>query len=108
MKRMLLPTRAKREAPLGANARALRLGKLAALTFGAAVLGALAAAPARAGAEPYLGWDFGSGFGVGIGTPPSAYDRCPTYGWSYYPYDCRYRYYRPVHRYRHYRHRYYR
>jgi hypothetical protein len=91
--------------------RARRFGMLASLALAAATLGALTAPPAQAGGEPYLGWDFGSGFGIGIGTPPSAYDPCPTYGWPVYPYACRYRYYRPVyhsryyrrhHRYRHY------
>ena len=43
-------------------------------------------------AQPYLGWDFGNGFGIGIGPPPSAYNPCPDYGWGpyYYPYGCRY------------------
>jgi hypothetical protein len=79
---------------------------LAALAF-AAVLAALPAPPAKAGGEPYLGWDFGGGFGIGLGTPPSAYDPCPSYGWPVYPYACRYRY-RAVSRYRNYaRHHHY-
>ncbi len=68
-----------------------------ALTVAAAALPPLAVAPAQAGNEPYIGWDFGNGLGVGIGTPPSAHDPCPTYGWAYSPYRCRYRpaHYRP-------------
>jgi hypothetical protein len=62
------------------------------LVAGVAVLPCLFAAPAQAGSEPYIGWDFGNGFGIGLGTPPSAYDKCATYGWPVYPYDrCRYR-----------------
>jgi hypothetical protein len=59
----------------------------------ASIAAALAAAmqPQPARAQPYLGWDFGGGFGIGIGTPPSAYMRCPDYGWGpFYPYRCRY------------------
>jgi hypothetical protein len=45
-------------------------------TLSAAALGLLAVAlplhPAKAD-RIYMGWDFGNGFGVGIGTPPSAY-----------------------------------
>lgn len=70
--------------------RTRRFGKLSTLAFAAAALGALAL-PAPAGAQIYLGWDFGHGWGVGIGTPPSAYTPCPTYGWPYYPYACSYR-----------------
>jgi hypothetical protein len=56
-----------------------------------------AAAPVRpAAAQPYLGWDFGGGVGIGIGPPPSAYTACPNYGWPYYPYRCRY-HPRPAH-----------
>lgn len=93
---------------MSAKTRARRFGIFAALTVAAATLGAVAAGPAQAGPEPYLGWDFGNGFGVGVGTPPSAYDPCPTYGWPVYPYGCRY--YPAVHHYRRYgryhRHRY--
>ena len=85
---------------MSASIRGRRFGKLAALIIGAAALGALSGTPASAGGEPYLGWDFGNGFGVGVGTPPSAYDPCPTYGWPAYPYACRYRAYRPAHYYR--------
>lgn len=77
--------------------------KFAALAFGVA-LGTLAITPALAGSQPYLGWDFGGGLGVGVGTPPSAYDPCPSYGWPVYPYRCAYRPYRHVQHYRHYRH----
>jgi hypothetical protein len=31
----------------------------------------------------YLGWDFGNGFGIGVGQVPSARNPCPTYGWPY-------------------------
>ncbi len=68
-----------------------RLGRIAALA--AAALGLVAVAlpthPAKADMM-YLGWDFGNGIGVGIGTPPSAlgYHYCgftatrgPCYGW---------------------------
>jgi len=53
-----------------------RLGYVA--TAAAAALGLFAVSlplqPAQAQATPfYLGWDFGNGWGVGIGTPPSAY-----------------------------------
>ncbi len=71
------------------NAR--RLPKLAALAVAAAALGAVAMPLGPADAQMYLGWDFGNGFGIGLGTPPSAYTACPTYGWPYYPYACRYR-----------------
>lgn len=66
-----------------------RLGRVAALVIGAAALGALAI-PMHSAQAQYLGWDFGNGIGVGIGTPPSAYG-------YYYEYP----YYRP------YYHRYY-
>jgi hypothetical protein len=64
---------------------------ISALITSVAILPCLFAAPAKAGSEPYIGWDFGNGFGIGFGTPPSAYDKCPTYGWPVYPYGCRYR-----------------
>ena len=41
----------------------------------ALTLGALAL-PAKA-QVPYLGVDFGNGFGIGIGAPPSAYGMAP-------------------------------
>jgi hypothetical protein len=81
-----------------AGGRWLRM--FSAIAIAGAAFGALTARPAQAGPEPYLGWDFGNGLGIGIGTPPSAYDPCPTYGWPVYPYGCRYRYYQPVHHYR--------
>lgn len=74
---------------------------LAAFAVAAATLSSVAVSPARAGNEPYLGWDFGRGVGVGIGVPPSAYDACPSYGWGYRPYPCPYR---PAHYYRHHWH----
>lgn len=81
---------------MSVKASARRFLLLGGLAAAAAALPTLAVSPARAGNEPYIGWDFGGGIGVGIGTPPSAYDRCPTYGWGYYPYYCHYRpaYYR--------------
>ncbi|HVH80539.1 MAG TPA: hypothetical protein VM782_14180 [Stellaceae bacterium] len=51
-----------------------RLGKIA--TFAVAALGLAAVALPFGAAKAdtmYLGWDFGNGFGVGVGTPPSAY-----------------------------------
>jgi hypothetical protein len=69
---------------------ALRFGNLATHLVAVAVLGTVMVTPAQAGSEPYLGWDFGNGFGIGIGPPPSAYDPCPTYGWPVYPHPCRY------------------
>lgn len=66
--------------------------KLATLAFAAAALGTVALSAVPASAQIYMGWDFGNGWGVGIGTPPSAYEACPTYGWgSLYPYRCVYR-----------------
>jgi hypothetical protein len=51
-----------------------RFSRLAALS--AAVLGLIAVAlplhPAKADGI-YLGWDFGAGYGIGLGVPPSAY-----------------------------------
>jgi hypothetical protein len=49
---------------------------------------------------PYLGVDFGGGFGVGIGAPPSAYGMAPAsplspfFGSYYYPPAPGYYYYR--------------
>ncbi|HTZ36868.1 MAG TPA: hypothetical protein VMB84_12625 [Stellaceae bacterium] len=73
------------------NTSKKRLGRVAALAI--ASLGLIAVAlplhPAKADTM-YLGWDFGNGFGVGIGTPPSAYGmhycgivatRGPCYNW---------------------------
>jgi hypothetical protein len=52
----------------------MQVKKLAAGLAGAVALGvlALSAAPAKA-QVPYLGVDFGGGFGIGLGVPPSAY-----------------------------------
>jgi hypothetical protein len=74
---------------MSADRRTRRFGKFATLAVAAAALGAMAIPPSPANAQIYLGWDFGNGFGVGIGTPPSAYTPCPNYGWPYYPYPCR-------------------
>ena len=69
-------------------------GRPAALiTAAAMVLGAIAipVAPAHAQLafdQIYLGWDFGNGFGIGVGRVPSSYNPCPTYGWPIYPHDC--------------------
>ena len=56
------------------KARSRQLRRSATLAI--AALGVMAAAlplhPAKADGI-YLGWDFGNGAGVGIGTPPSAY-----------------------------------
>ena len=60
-----------------------RFGKLATLAFAAAALGALAIPTTPADAQIYLGWDFGNGFGIGVGQVPSAYSPCPTYGWPW-------------------------
>jgi hypothetical protein len=65
-----------------------RFRKLATLAVAVAALGAVAVPLGAANAQIYLGWDFGNGFGVGIGTPPSAYTPCPNYGFGptcYYP-----------------------
>jgi hypothetical protein len=51
-----------------------RLGFVA--TFAVAALGLLAVALPMQAAHAdgmYAGWDFGNGFGIGVGTPPSAY-----------------------------------
>jgi hypothetical protein len=52
-----------------------RFSRIAAAAIGAVDLAALAV-PAQAQA-PYLGVDFGNGWGVGIGAPPSAYGMAP-------------------------------
>jgi hypothetical protein len=89
-----------RRTMMSAGSRGLGIGKPMVLVAGAIVLGTLSILLTPASAQPYLGWDFGNGVGVGIGTPPSAYTACPDYGWLY-PYHCRYHYYRH-HYYRHY------
>ena len=58
------------------------LRKLTRLTAAAALLGAVALPLAAANATPYIGWDFGHGFGIGLGTPPSAITACPNYGFG--------------------------
>jgi hypothetical protein len=51
-----------------------RLGRIATLAVAAAGLTALALPLQGANAQGiYLGWDFGNGVGIGLGTPPSAY-----------------------------------
>jgi hypothetical protein len=52
----------------------LRFSRLATLSVAALSLIAVALPlhPAKADTM-YLGWDFGNGVGIGIGTPPSAY-----------------------------------
>jgi hypothetical protein len=87
-----------------ADTRVSGAGKLAVLVVAAATLTIVLMPRAWAGSQPYLGWDFGAGISVGIGTPPSAYDPCPTYGWPVYPYQCRYYYYRHARHARHARH----
>lgn len=49
-----------------------RLSGLATLSVAALGLCAVVLQPAKADSM-YLGWDFGNGFGIGIGTPLSAY-----------------------------------
>jgi len=74
--------------------KSTRPGRVAALTAAAAmVVGAVAipVAPAHAQLaldQIYLGWDFGNGFGIGVGRVPSSYNPCPTYGWPLYPHNC--------------------
>lgn len=51
-----------------------RLGRIATMMVAAAGLAAVALPLQGAHAQGmYLGWDFGNGFGIGLGTPPSAY-----------------------------------
>lgn len=50
-----------------------RLSRFAALSVAALGLIAVALPLHQANAQMYLGWDFGNGFGIGIGAPPSAY-----------------------------------
>ncbi|MFZ2004556.1 MAG: hypothetical protein WB697_11445 [Stellaceae bacterium] len=51
-----------------------QLSRLATLAIAALGLAAVALPLNQAKADGmYLGWDFGNGVGVGIGTPPSAY-----------------------------------
>ena len=85
--------RQREENTMSAKTPVRRSGKLLALAVAAAALGCLAIPAAPAVAQPYLGWDFGGGIGIGIGPPPSAYNPCPNYGWPVYPYPCAYPYY---------------
>lgn len=56
------------------NIKNRRLSAIAAGAVGALGLIAVALPTHMAKADTmYLGWDFGNGLGVGIGTPPSAY-----------------------------------
>jgi hypothetical protein len=56
----------------------MQVKKLAAGLAGAVALGVLAFSAAPANAQvPYIGVDFGGGFGVGIGVPPSAWGWAP-------------------------------
>jgi hypothetical protein len=56
----------------------LRIHRPAAAAVVALTLGALALPLTPAKAQvPYLGVDFGNGWGVGIGAPPSAYGMAP-------------------------------
>ena len=76
-----------------------RIYRPAAVAVVALTLGALALPLAPAKAQvPYLGVDFGNGFGVGIGAPPSAYGMAPASPiypfYSPYYYPPRYHYYR--------------
>ena len=86
---------------MSANTQKRRFGKIAAATVSAVALCALAAPLTPAQAQvPYLGVDFGGGFGVGIGAPPSAYGMAPAsplspfFGSYYYPPAPGYYYYR--------------
>jgi hypothetical protein len=69
-----------------------KAGKLVTLAVAAAALVAagapLSSANAQLLGDIYLGWDFGNGFGIGVGQVPSAHNPCPTYGWPYYPWRC--------------------
>ena len=70
-----------------------RTGKLVTLAAAITALGAIAMPFTPANAQMdlrqiYLGWDFGNGFGIGVGQVPSAYNRCPTYGWPFYLGHC--------------------
>jgi hypothetical protein len=62
------------EVSMSTDTRNRRFIKLAAGAIGAIALCALAVPLTAAKAQvPYLGVDFGGGFGIGIGVPPSAY-----------------------------------
>ena len=60
------------------NTREGRFNRVAAAAIGVVGLCVLAVPLTPAQAQmPYLGVDFGGGFGVGIGVPPSAYRIAP-------------------------------
>ena len=60
------------------DTRNRRLSKIAAAVIAAAGLCAVVLPLSSAKAQvPYLGVDFGGGFGVGLGVPPSAYGMAP-------------------------------
>ena len=76
-----------------------RFSRIAAAAVGAIGLAALAVPLTSAQAQvPYLGVDFGNGWGIGIGAPPSAYGMAPASPLSPFfgPH-----YYAPAHRYHH-------
>ena len=59
---------------MGATVRNRRLGRIA--TFAVAALGLVSVTLPLSQAKAdtmYLGWDFGNGFGIGVGSVPSAY-----------------------------------
>ena len=79
--------------------RKQRFSRLGTALVAGAGLCALATPLAPAQAQvPYLGVDFGGGFGIGIGAPPSAYGMAPAspiypfYAPYYYPPRPYYRY----------------
>ena len=77
-----------------------RFNRIAAAAVGVIGLAALAVPFGSARAQvPYLGVDFGNGWGVGIGAPPSAYGMAPAFPLSPFfgPH-----YYAPVPRYPYY------
>ena len=69
--------------------RTRRLRKWATVAAASLAFGAIAVAVPLQPAQAYIGWDFGDGFGIGLGPPPSAYTACPNYGFGpecpYYP-----------------------
>ena len=79
------------------NTQNRRFNRAAAAVVGAVGLGALAVPLTPANAQvPYLGVDFGNGWGIGIGAPPSAYGMAPAS--PLYPFYAPY-YYPPRHYY---------
>ena len=70
-----------------------RTGKLVTLAAAITALSAVAIPFTSAHAQMdlrqiYLGWDFGNGFGIGVGQVSSAHNPCPTYGWPLYLGHC--------------------